>query len=185
MTISHLSKSYGKHSVFQDRTFTIEEGKINVLVGPSGSGKTTLLRIICGLEQPDSGDLSALRGKRFSMAFQEDRLCKNLSASANVRLVSGPETADRILTELGLGDSLKQPVKYLSGGMQRRVALARALAAQSDILLLDEPFTGLDDETKEEVIRLFLELAQGKTTILVTHDTREVALMGDVRMIRL
>jgi len=65
------------------------------------------------------------------------------------------------------------------------VALARALAAQSDILLLDEPFTGLDDETKEEVIRLFLKLAERKTTILVTHDTREVALMGDVRMIRL
>lgn len=185
MTIRNLTKRYGSKTVFQNQTFTIDEGAANVLVGPSGCGKTTLLRLISGLEKPDAGDLSEVAGKRFSMVFQENRLCMNLSASANVRLVASQETADRILTQLGLGESLRQPVKYLSGGMQRRVALARALAAQSDMLLLDEPFTGLDDETKEEVIRLCMRLVKGKTTLLVTHDMREVAMLGDVRMIRL
>lgn len=185
MKVSHLTKKYADHVVFQDQSFCFEEGKINVLTGPSGSGKTTLLRLLCGLEKADAGDLSDFAGKRFSMVFQENRLCMNLSCSANVRLVADKESADRILQAMGLGAWLKQPVKHLSGGMQRRVALARALAAPSDILLLDEPFTGLDDETKEEVIGIFLQLAKGKTSILVTHDMREVTLLGDVRMVTL
>ncbi len=109
----------------------------------------------------------------------------NLSSSANVRLVCNEEKADMLLSKLGLGEWLIKPVKYLSGGMRRRVALARALASPCDVLLLDEPFTGLDEKTKSTAIRVLCEETKGKTIILVTHDKEDGSLMGDVRMVNL
>lgn len=185
MHASHLSKRYGDHVVFRDADFRLVEGKVNALVGPSGSGKTTLLRLFAGLESPDAGNLDDFRGLRISMVFQEDRLCRNLSASANVRLVADQEKAEAILTALGLGADLRKPVRFLSGGMQRRVALARALAAPYDLLLLDEPFTGLDAETKDEVIAVVRRMTRGSTVVLVTHERKEIAALGEANLLSL
>lgn len=185
MILSHLKKRYGDEIVLDDVTLTLPEGRLSALVGPSGSGKTTLLRILAGLEKPEAGDLSPLEGKRISMVFQENRLCPNLSAWANVKLVTDKYTARHLLEELGLSDSLSKPCREFSGGMQRRVALARALAAPYDLLLLDEPFTGLDPDTKKRVIEVTRHSIRGKTTLIVTHDPIEAELMGATSSITL
>ena len=122
--------------------------------------------------------------------FQEDRLCENLSASANIRLVrqKKPWGRDReevrqireAMTAAGLSGCEDQPVRELSGGMRRRVALLRALCCDWDILFLDEPFKGLDEETKKQVMDYTKEMCAGKTVIFVTHDSKEAAQMGAV-----
>lgn len=151
-------------------------------MGPSGCGKTTLLRILLGLEAPDSGNIQGLENRKLSAVFQEDRLCENLSAYANIRLVCPSSvTKDMIskeLTLVGLEGSEQQPIRELSGGMKRRVAILRGLMADWDILLMDEPLRGLDTTTRDLVIKRILEKGAGKTIILVTHDEEEVRLLG-------
>ena len=113
--------------------------------------------------------------------FQEDRLCENASAVSNIRLVNpalSKGEAEAMLRELGLGDSLGQPVRTLSGGMKRRVAILRALAAEYDVLFCDEPFKGLDQATKAQVLDYFLARTQGKTVLVVTHDPEEAKSLG-------
>ena len=135
-----------------------------------------------GLEQPDGGEITGLTGLRISAVFQEDRLCQGFSPVANVRLVTGrsvPEEEIReLLGRLGLEDSLDLPARELSGGMSRRAALCRALLASGELLILDEPFKGLDPETRERAAGLVREYARGRTLLFVTHDSREAALLG-------
>jgi NitT/TauT family transport system ATP-binding protein len=175
--IHKLSKCFGDKVIFNNAEFLFKGGETNAIVGASGIGKTTLLRILLSLETPDSGDISSLHGLRFSAVFQEYRLCENLSASANVRLVTTREQGDELLKELGLKESISLPVREFSGGMKQRVSIARALAAPFDILVLDEPFTGLDDDTKERTIACIKRHTKGKTIILVTHDAKEREMM--------
>ena len=154
----HVSKSYGKTPVLKDLNFTIPDGQFVVLIGPSGCGKTTLLSLLLGLEQPDSGRVLGMEGRRKSAVFQEDRLCENAGAVSNLRLVNPTltrEEAEAMLRDLGLGDSLRQPVRTLSGGMKRRVAILRALCAPYDVLFCDEPFKGLDEGTKGRAMEYF------------------------------
>ena len=133
---------------------------------PSGSGKTTLFRLIAGLEEPDNTEPRAqIRryGSRMSMVFQEDRLCEEYSALVNVDMVTGDRERSRQYLR-GLLDErdLQKPCRELSGGMKRRVAIARAIAAGGDVMLLDEPFSGLDAESRrgeEEYIFPFQEEA--------------------------
>ena len=149
-------------------------------MGPSGCGKTTLLRILLGLETADAGTITGLEGRRMSAVFQEDRLCENVSAVSNLRLVNpalSRRAAEAALTELGLGEALSQPVREFSGGMKRRVAILRALLAEFDLLLADEPFKGLDEETKRQTMAYFAEHTRGKTVILVTHEEIRPSLL--------
>ena len=184
--LKDISKSFEGKRVLDHLDLTIKENEVNALVGPSGSGKTTLLRIIMGFVIPDSGDLSALKGKRFSAVFQEDRLCENLSAVSNVRLVANDKAkVIQALRQVGLENSLQQPVRELSGGMKRRVALVRALLADYDLLLLDEPFKGLDEGTKDKIIAYTRLMCKGKTVILVTHDIEEAKKLGMTNLITL
>lgn len=160
------------------------------MMAPSGAGKTTLLRILAGLglEKVDSGQIEGLEGLRISMVFQEDRLCENLSASANIRLVRGKKPWGRdkkleakiskAMAAVGLGGCEDQPVREFSGGMRQRTALLRALYSEWDVLFLDEPFKGLDEETKELVIEYTKKQCFGKTVIFVTHDRSEAGKMG-------
>lgn len=178
--VKNICKSYGDKSVLKNVSLSVRYGESVCLMGPSGQGKTTLLHILMGLVQPDSGDITGTDGYRLSPVFQEDRLCENLSVGANLRLVCSTaekQQLEALLTALGLPDSIHQPVRKLSGGMKRRVAIARALLV-GDILLFDEPFKGLDDDTKHQVMACVKDCCHGKTLIWVTHDIREAEYMG-------
>lgn len=173
IVIEHLSKKYGEKKVLEDLNLVLEAGKTYTMAGPSGCGKTTFLRILMGLEKADSGTITGVPAK-ISAVFQEDRLSESFSALDNVMLVMNSEnkkeTAAELLHALGLTDNLTKPVKTFSGGMKRRVALARALAADYDLLILDEPFTGLDAQNRELAIKVIEEYTKNKTVLLVSHD---------------
>lgn len=151
-------------------------------MGASGIGKTTLLRIIMGLEHADSGSVSGIDTKSISCMFQEDRLIPYLSAIENVRIVlHGKNNRNEIrnnLLSILPDDSLDMPVSSLSGGMKRRVALARALSYPGKLIILDEPFTGLDKDTKLNVIDYILKMRNNRTLLIATHGTDDANLLG-------
>ena len=169
LRVEHLCKRYGENAVLDDISFIARVG-VTRLLGPSGIGKTTLL---LGLETPDSGTVNGDKF-RWTAVFQENRLLEGLDAEGNLRFVLGANynaaAAQALLEELGLGDVGKKKVRDYSGGMQRRLALARALLAPSDALALDEPFTGLDAENREAAMRAILRAAETKIVILSTHE---------------
>ena len=180
--LKDISKSYGEIKVLEGFSHLFPAGSRTAVMAPSGAGKTTLLRIIAGLEDPNLGEArSTGLSDRLAMVFQEDRLCDELDAASNVMLGSGRLSrtgAEELLAELGLEEEPEKPVAEYSGGMKRRVAIARALAADAGLLLLDEPFKGLDAGTKDRVARVIREFSAGKTLILVTHDRSEAELAG-------
>ena len=180
LVLEHVEKRYGDKVVLRDFSARFPGGECTCIMGPSGCGKTTLLRLILGLETPDGGQIL---GRSFPMAavFQENRLFEDFSALSNVTAVCPKERrpeAARHLMALGLGESLHAPVRTLSGGMKRRVAILRALAAEYDVLFCDEPFKGLDQATKAQVLDYFLARTQGKTVLVVTHDPEEAKSLG-------
>lgn len=182
ISINNISFSYGRKTVFKDLSVKFPEGETSVIMSPSGSGKSTLFFLISGLLTPSSGNITYPMGKpRFSMVFQEDRLIESLTVSKNIRLVNDKLTDNDIadcLTALGLENILSKKAHQLSGGEKRRVAIARALLADYDILLLDEPFTGIDDNRKANVIKYIKSSTAGKTVLLVTHDKSDALLCG-------
>ena len=172
----NLSKSFDGKQVICNFSTMLEKGRRYSLMGPSGCGKTTLLRLLMGLIKPDGGSVHLPAGARLSAVFQEDRLLEQMTAAANVALVSqaSQQEIEMLLMELGIGrESLSAPVSTFSGGMKRRVALCRALLAEYDVLFLDEPYKGLDEQTRENVMRIVNERTRGKTVLLVTHDRDE------------
>ncbi len=180
--IRNLSKSFGAKKVFGGLNLTIKGGAATGIMAPSGAGKTTLLRILMGLETADGGSVTGLEGKRFSAVFQEERLCENMTAADNIRLVMPAHAGlSAILAEmdrLGLNGCDDQPVSELSGGMRRRVSILRALLSEYDVLFLDEPFKGLDETLKRDVMAYVKEKTAGKTVVLVTHDKSEAMILG-------
>ena len=169
----HIHKAFDGRPVLVDLNWEVPDGSIWRITGPNGSGKSTCLKMVLGLVKPDSGQLTGI-GDRISAVFQEDRLCPGLSAIGNVRLVAPDMTRDdaaAALERLGLGASaITDPVRSLSGGQRRRVALARALSVPAEIVCLDEPFTGIDAESLPDVTATLLTALAGKTVLLVTHD---------------
>lgn len=186
-----VEKDFGGIRVLAGASARFAAGRVHVLTGPSGAGKTTLLRLLAGLERPDAGEVVRAEGLRLSMTFQEDRLLDNLTATANVRLpharLRGRELEAFLARErealaaAGLPvDS--RPVRELSGGQRRRVAILRCVLADADALLFDEPLKGMDEGTVACVMDYVRPLLAGRTTLWVTHDSREVDLLGDVRL---
>lgn len=177
----NIGKRFKDNIVLENFTHDFAEGKVTAVLGRSGSGKSTLLNILMGLMLPDSGEV--IRDGKISAVFQENRLCENLTVSANTRLVTGKrcsrEQIADALNEVGLADCADKPVRELSGGMKRRTALLRALLAEYDLLFLDEPFKGLDEETKRIVIEYCKRRISGKTVVLVTHDMDECEALAD------
>lgn len=172
----NLCKSFDGKPVIQHFSAKLERGVHYCLMGPSGCGKTTLLNLLMGLQKPDSGAVHMPPGTRLSAVFQEDRLLKQMTAPANIALVSpaSRKEIDALLTELGIdAESLPLPISSYSGGMKRRVALARALLAGFDVLFLDEPYKGLDEDTRARVMAIVERFTQGKTVLMVTHDPAE------------
>lgn len=175
VTFDKVCKTFDGKQVFSDFSYTLSLQGITALMGPSGCGKTTLLRLLCGLESPDSGTISGVP-ETYTFLFQENRLLPWASALENVALVSDAETAKNILCKVGLAEDLQALPSTLSGGMQRRVALARALAHKSPLLLLDEPFKGLDADLCREMIALLRQEAQTRPIVFVTHSLQEAEL---------
>jgi len=187
INVSRLCKSYNGRPVLQDLTLTFPEGQVSCLMAPSGWGKTTLLRILLGLTSPDSGTITGLDGLRLGAVFQEDRLCPQLTAADNLRLVTPaltPAAARDALAAVGMADCAAAPADTLSGGQSRRAAILRALLWSWDALLLDEPFRGLDGDVRSLVIAEILRRRQNRTVLLVTHDPREAEAMGASQIIR-
>ena len=178
--LKNISKAYDGKQVLNHFSLTLPEGKRTCIMGPSGCGKTTLLNILCGLQKADEGEIRNLPGK-ISVVFQENRLCEQFTALENVRMVAPEktETAKDILARLGLSNDLYQKAASLSGGMKRRVAIARALCFDAPLVVMDEPFKGLDEETKETVMETVMQMTEGKTVLIITHDEQEARRFAD------
>ncbi len=183
LKVNGLNKCYGDKTVLKNFSAAFPEGKRSCIMGPSGCGKTTLLHILLGIEQKDSGEITGMPEK-VSAVFQEDRLFECFSAVSNIRAVTGrtipQKTIEEHLQTLGILESTGKPVSQFSGGMKRRVAIARAVLAEADLILLDEPLKGLDQKTKDAVMQYMKKYLEDKTVILVTHDEGEAMELGDV-----
>lgn len=175
LMIKEITKSYGKQKVLENISFNLNESERICIYGKSGIGKTTLLRIIAGLEKADSGKITFV-GK-VSMVFQEDRLLENTDVYTNLYCVLGSRfdkaEVDMHLKEVGLEGVGNKIVSELSGGMKRRVAIVRCMMKSSEIILLDEPFKGLDTILKDNIIRYVVKYLNGRAVIMVTHDISE------------
>lgn len=187
LSIQNLSKSYEGERVLENVNLTFLENRAYCLMAPSGAGKTTLFRILLGLEQPDSGEICGLSGLRRAAVFQEDRLLEGFTALENIRFVTGRRYTNPFLEKeirrLLPEEALKKPVCEFSGGMRRRTAILRALLAPSDLILMDEPFTGLDRETKLLAAELIKEYSEGKLLLFSTHQEEDAALL-DAEILR-
>lgn len=187
ITISNLTKRYDGKPVLQNVSAILAEGQTTVLMGTSGAGKTTLGKILLGLERQDAGTIEGLSGKRLSAVFQENRLCEQLTGLGNIRLVlkQKPERQEllRHFEEVELyEDDAKKPVHFLSGGQKRRIAILRAVLAESDFICLDEPFQGMDQDTKEKTMAYVKHAIAGKTVLLITHDRQDAEYFGGARI---
>ncbi len=177
VTLKNIKKTYGDKIVFDGFNCEIDLDRPTVIMGESGAGKTTLVRMIARLESPDSGEISGVP-EAVSFMFQEDRLLPWFTARENVAYVSDALTADRYLDSVFLGDEKDTPVLRLSGGMKRRVALARALAYNSELVILDEPFKGLDADLKRKIISLILKESEKRRFLAVTNEKEDAILLN-------
>ncbi len=166
----NISVSFDQKTVLKDFSVTLPDSGLVLLTGASGSGKTTLLRLILGLIKPDSGEVALSESiKNVSVVFQEDRLVPSLTALENVALVTSNAEAEKRLSEVNLAASKALYPTELSGGMKRRVAIARALAFSGELLILDEAFTGIEEELCREILSNIVAEYKDKLIIAVTH----------------
>lgn len=175
----NVSFSYGKTPVLKNFNLSVLPGETVCLFGASGCGKTTVLKLIAGLLTANSGEV--LVNGKVSFVFQENRLIPSLSAKENILAVT--DTFDS-LEALRLSEFCDAKPEDLSGGMARRVAIARAIDYGGDILLLDEPFNGLDKENKKLAVSLIKEKFKGKTIVMVSHLKEDIDLL-DAKVIKL
>ena len=202
ISVHHLSRWFhtpeaGTLEVLRDVEFEVVEGSFTAIVGPSGCGKSTLLNLLAGIDEPSSGEI-CVNGRPFfagragppvGFVFQQPRLLGWRTVAHNIRLplertaLSAAEQRARVdayLELTGLSAYARYHPHQLSGGMQQRVALARALAVEPDVLLMDEPFSGLDAITArrmcEELVRVWTQT--GKTILFVTHDIGEAVFLA-------
>ena len=184
IVVSGIYKSYNGQQVLNDFSQVFSSGTINCVMGNSGIGKTTLMRILMGLEKPDSGSVDS-SGVRFSAVFQDNRLVEQLTAVANVKMVLPKNVTTNMIEEsikeILPAECLYKSVSELSGGMKRRIAIVRAMLSKSDAVILDEPFTGLDVDTKKQVMEYVKRHADGRIIILVTHDEMDVSYFNAVK----
>jgi ABC-type Fe3+/spermidine/putrescine transport system ATPase subunit len=197
LSIAHISHSYGKTPVLKDCGFEVGEGELVALLGESGSGKTTMLRLIAGFERPSNGSIILQNRtlcsptefivperRNVGMVFQDYALFPHLSVGENIAIGQKKNASTSVeawLELVGLGGLADRKTTQISGGQQQRVAIARALAAEPQVLLLDEPFSNIDESLKfafrSELRDLLLKV--GVTTIFVTHDTKDALAISD------
>lgn len=182
LTLNDLCKAYESRPVIKGLSYRFPRSGIFALMGPSGCGKTTLLRLLCGLEKPDSGTIESSFCKT-AVSFQEPRLLPWQNALDNLKLVlpkndSREEFAKQLLSDVGLQEAARLYPHELSGGMRGRLSLARAIAYDAELVLLDEPFSGLDDATTVKMAAFIRDNCKNKLVLTVTHHQREAELLG-------
>lgn len=178
----HVSRAFGKREVISDFSATFPQGSRTCVMGPSGCGKTTLLHLILGLLHPDFGQVLLPPGWRATAVFQENRLLDSFHAVYNVQLACHKRVSsawvESALMEVGISrESCFLPAGQLSGGMARRVAVVRALLPEGDLVIMDEPFKGLDPENKGKTVDFVLRHLEGRTLIAATHDKEDIRLL--------
>lgn len=174
-----VSKRYGALTVLDQVTLRLRPGSRVCVMGPSGCGKTTLLRLMTGLEHPDSGSVLHDTKQCMGVMFQENRLLEWATPVKNVQLVCSSQT-EKIrehLKQVLPEEALEKPAGELSGGMKRRAALVRAVMAPANILLLDEPFTGLDEETKRMAADYLINHLENRTLIFSSHQEADAGYL--------
>lgn len=172
--LKNINKSFNDKKVLDRFSASFDNG-CYLLRGPSGSGKTTLLQIMLGLLKPDSGEVVITAGTRFAVCFQENRLFEKESVITNITAVNenvSDEAAKKAVLELLPPEVLSKKAGELSGGMMRRLAVIRAMLHDSDCVILDEPFTGLDDESREKTLAFIKSRLNGRLLIITSHDER-------------
>lgn len=178
-----ISKSYGNKIVLKNFNIDIREGQTTFVLGKSGSGKTTFSKIVLGLEKIDTGEISGLDGKKISVVFQEDRLMENMTIGSNFKMTVDSHINRKQIVEkmekIGLFQPLETKISELSGGMKRRISILRAFLIEFDLIVMDEPFRGLDEETKEKVMNFVIQNIKGKTAIIITHNKDEVEYFAE------
>lgn len=182
--ILSVSKSFNAKKVLDKFSAEIPLKGTTVIMGESGCGKTTLINMLMGFERPDNGIIEAIP-QRISAVFQEDCLCEDFSALSNLKAVAGKKSSaeelKKYLKAMGLGDGdIIRPVRELSGGMKRRVAIARALAVDSEFVIMDEPFKGLDEDLRKKVAEFVSDdtKAKGRGLLVITHDPDDISLLS-------
>ncbi|MBE6594817.1 MAG: ABC transporter ATP-binding protein [Ruminococcaceae bacterium] len=181
LELKNLTHCYGEKTVIEGLSHCFPSSGTLLFSGPSGAGKTTLLRLIAGLEKPTAGEITSDH-RRVAMCFQEPRLLPWLTCLDNIKLVlAGRSDADTLarlwLSRMELEEVENALPTTLSGGMQQRIALARALAFGGDLLLLDEPFSGLDEALKHRIAPFLREANPTGLTVAVTHQKEDAALL--------
>ena len=188
IVIENLKKRYNDKVVLNNFNYTFKDKTISFIMGATGVGKTTLIKILMGLVQADDGKVIGINNKKISVVFQEDSLCENLSVLLNIKLVceniSNLEI-EKSLELLDLKDCMHKRVRELSGGMKRRIAIIRALLYDFDLLIMDEPFKGLDKETKIKVMDFVISKLENKSAIIITHDMDEIMYFKKFRQLKI
>ncbi|WP_456369261.1 ATP-binding cassette domain-containing protein [Thermococcus sp.] len=175
--VRNLEKSFNGEKILGGIDLDVERGEVVGIVGPNGTGKSTLVKILVGVEKPDSGEVSV--SGSLSVVYQEDYLLPWKKLYDNICLglrFKGKECKPVAIAEkLGIEGFLERYPKEVSGGTRRKAAIARALLLDFDVLILDEPFTGLDENSKETLISIIMELANsGKAVLVVSHQLEEL-----------
>ncbi len=187
--LNNVCKSYNNELLYNNFNLDFEENKISCILGPSGIGKTTLVNMITGLATPNSGEIMLPKNSKFSYVFQEPRLLEWYSVYDNIGFVlreyyniaERKAIINKTLDLVGLSNFSNYKISELSGGMAQRVSLARAFAYPSNILILDEPFKGLDYKLEEDLLIKFKSIWQNdkRTVLFITHDIEQALFLSD------
>ncbi len=188
--VKDVCKSFDGKEILKDFSLNIESEHSYIINGPSGCGKTTLLRLILGLDKPDSGTVKLLGDYKYPFinsgtVFQEDRLCEDFDAVTNVTMVSKKVFRQTVIEELKKllpEEVIYKPVKELSGGQRRRVSIVRACAIPSDILIMDEPFSGLDKDSRRAAIAYIRDKQGSGPMVITSHDNEDLDFGRIVRL---